>query len=58
MDGIGSPFFTRRMETSTQNVLQLMQRPGAYDVGGRNDWIVSHAGERRERSGARGVLAW
>jgi len=35
--GIGSPFFTRRMETSTQNVLQLMQRPGAYDVGGRND---------------------
>jgi hypothetical protein len=35
--GIGSPFFTRRMETSTQNVLQLMQRPGAYDVGRRND---------------------
>jgi NADH-quinone oxidoreductase subunit M len=35
--GIGSPFFTRRMETSTQNVLQLMQRPGAYDAGGRND---------------------
>jgi hypothetical protein len=25
------------METSTQNVLQLMQRPGAYDAGGRND---------------------
>jgi NADH-quinone oxidoreductase subunit M len=35
--GIGSPFFTRRMETSTQNVLQLMQRPRAYDAGGSND---------------------
>ena len=35
--GIGSPFFTSRMETSTQNVLQLMRRPGAYDAGGRND---------------------
>jgi NADH-quinone oxidoreductase subunit M len=35
--GIGSPFFTRRMETSTQNVLQLMRRPGAYDVGRRNN---------------------
>ena len=32
--GIGSPFFTRRTETSTQNVLQLMQRPArAYDAG-------------------------
>jgi NADH-quinone oxidoreductase subunit M len=35
--GIGSPFFTRRMESSTQNVLHLMQRPGAYDAGGGND---------------------
>ena len=31
--GIGSPFFTRRTEASTQNVLQLMQRPqAAYDA--------------------------
>jgi NADH-quinone oxidoreductase subunit M len=30
--GIGSPFFTRRTETSTQNVLQLMQRPQAYNA--------------------------
>jgi NADH-quinone oxidoreductase subunit M len=30
--GIGSPFFTRRIETSTQNVLQLMQRPQAYNA--------------------------
>jgi NADH-quinone oxidoreductase subunit M len=35
--GIGSPFFTRRMETSTQNILRLMNRPQAYDaLGGRN----------------------
>ena len=33
--GIGSPFFTRRTEGSTQNVLQLMQRPQAYNAGGR-----------------------
>ncbi len=32
--GIGSPFFTRRTEASTQNVLQLMQRPQAYNAGG------------------------
>jgi NADH-quinone oxidoreductase subunit M len=32
--GIGSPFFTRRTETYTQNVLQLMQRPQAYNAGG------------------------
>jgi NADH-quinone oxidoreductase subunit M len=31
--GIGSPFFTRRIETSAQNVLHLMQRPQAYDAG-------------------------
>jgi NADH-quinone oxidoreductase subunit M len=32
--GIGSPFFTRRTEASTQNVLQQMQRPPqAYNVG-------------------------
>ena len=35
--GIGSPFFTRRTETSTQNVLQLMQRPQAYDAGEINN---------------------
>ena len=35
--GIGSPFFTRRIETSTQNVLQLMQRPQAYDAGKINN---------------------
>jgi NADH-quinone oxidoreductase subunit M len=32
--GIGSPFFTRRTEAYTQNVLQLMQRPQAYNAGG------------------------
>src|ERR1035437_3905634 len=31
--GIGSPFFTRRTEASTQNLLQLMQRPQAYNAG-------------------------
>ncbi|MBZ5641990.1 MAG: NADH-quinone oxidoreductase subunit M [Acidobacteriia bacterium] len=32
--GMGSPFFTRRIEASAQNVLQLMQRPqAAYDAG-------------------------
>ena len=39
--GIGSPFFTRRIAASTQNVLQQMQRPhAAYDAGDlRNqDW--------------------
>src|ERR1700730_9651072 len=35
--GIGSTFFTRRTETSTQNLLELMHRPGAYDAGVRND---------------------
>jgi hypothetical protein len=35
--GIGSTFFTRRTETSTQNLLELMRRPGAYDAGVRND---------------------
>src|SRR6202165_3183656 len=32
--GIGSPFFTRRTEAYTQNVLQLMQRPQAYNARG------------------------
>jgi NADH-quinone oxidoreductase subunit M len=32
--GVGSPFFTRRTEAYTQNVLQLMQRPEAYNAGG------------------------
>jgi type II secretory pathway component PulM len=32
--GIGSPFFTRRTEAYTQNVLQQMQRPQAYNAGG------------------------
>jgi len=32
--GIGSPLFTRRTEAYTQNVLQLMQRPQAYNAGG------------------------
>jgi hypothetical protein len=31
--GIGSTDFTRRFETSSQNVLQLMQRPGGYNAG-------------------------
>jgi NADH-quinone oxidoreductase subunit M len=35
--GIGSPFFTRRTETATQNMLQLMQRPQAYDAGNINN---------------------
>ena len=32
--GIGSVFITRRTEQSTRTVLQLMQRPRAYDAGG------------------------
>jgi len=35
--GIGSPFFTRRTEVSTQNILQLMQRPQAYNARGVHD---------------------
>jgi NADH-quinone oxidoreductase subunit M len=31
--GIGSADFTRRTESSTRNVLELMKRPGAYDAG-------------------------
>jgi NADH-quinone oxidoreductase subunit M len=31
--GIRSPFFTRRTEASTQNILQEMQRPQAYNAG-------------------------
>jgi NADH-quinone oxidoreductase subunit M len=34
--GIGSTFFTRRTEGYTQNVLQLMQRPQAFNAGGRH----------------------
>jgi NADH-quinone oxidoreductase subunit M len=34
--GIGSPFFTRRVEAATQNVLRLMQRPQAYNVANPN----------------------
>ena len=30
--GIGSPFFTQRMESTTQNILQEMQRPQAYNA--------------------------
>ena len=32
--GIRSPFFTRRTEASTQNILHEMQRPQAYNAGG------------------------
>ena len=31
--GIGSADFTRRSESSTRNVLELMKRPGAYNAG-------------------------
>ena len=46
--GIGSPFFTRRSEAYTQNVLQLMQRPQAYNAGsapsgGGNNMELNHA---------------
>ena len=34
--GIGSPFFTRRIEASTQNVLQEMKRPQGYNAGVQN----------------------
>jgi NADH-quinone oxidoreductase subunit M len=33
--GIGSTFFTRRTEAFSQNVLQVMQRPQAYNAGAR-----------------------
>jgi NADH-quinone oxidoreductase subunit M len=32
--GIGSPFFTRRTEATTQSILLLMQRPQAVDARG------------------------
>ena len=32
--GIGSPFFTRRTEATTQSILLLMNRPQAVDAGG------------------------
>jgi NADH-quinone oxidoreductase subunit M len=46
--GIGSPFFTRRTEASTQNILQLMQRPQAFNAGGAfnpgsNSMVMDHA---------------
>jgi NADH-quinone oxidoreductase subunit M len=31
--GVGSVFFTRRIEAYTQNILQQMQRPQAYNAG-------------------------
>jgi len=34
--GIGSVFITRRTESATQTVLQLMQRPRAVEAGGSN----------------------
>ena len=46
--GIGSPFFTGRTESYTQNVLQQMQRPQAYNAGGArihelNRVVADHA---------------
>jgi hypothetical protein len=47
--GIGSPFITRRTEATTQNILQLMQRPQAVDARGvqwngfRNSTNMDHA---------------
>ncbi len=50
--GVGSPFFTRRTEASTQNILQNMQRPQTYNVSGAPNhdgagiaqtWNVDHA---------------
>ena len=41
--GIGSPFFTRRTEAYTQNVLQLMQRPQAYNASAPNLDNVNHS---------------
>jgi NADH-quinone oxidoreductase subunit M len=35
--GIGSTFFTRRTEAFSQNVLQVMQRPQAYNAGARTN---------------------
>jgi NADH-quinone oxidoreductase subunit M len=35
--GIGSTFITRRTEAATQTIMQLMQRPRAYDAGGSNN---------------------
>jgi NADH-quinone oxidoreductase subunit M len=40
--GIGSPFFTRRTEAYTQNVLQLMQRPQAYNAEGTRTHGISN----------------
>jgi NADH-quinone oxidoreductase subunit M len=49
--GIGSPFFTRRIEASAQNVLQLMQRPqAAYDAG---IYIESHGFTRLKQEWTR-----
>jgi NADH-quinone oxidoreductase subunit M len=35
--GIGSTFFTRRTEAFSQNILQTMQRPQAYNAGARTN---------------------
>ncbi|HWZ57012.1 MAG TPA: NADH-quinone oxidoreductase subunit M [Verrucomicrobiae bacterium] len=49
--GIGSTDFTRRFETSSQNVLQLMQRPGGYNAGG------APTGDERRESVKNGAAA-
>jgi NADH-quinone oxidoreductase subunit M len=45
--GIGSVFFTRRTEAYTQNILQQMQRPQAYNArvhgGGSSTFDLDHA---------------
>jgi NADH-quinone oxidoreductase subunit M len=46
--GIGSPWFTRRTEASTRNVLELMQRPQAY-----NARVILAVPQPRVRAGAR-----
>jgi NADH-quinone oxidoreductase subunit M len=46
--GIGSPFFTRRMETATQSVLDQMKRPAtAYDVRSTQGNSVGQTGPAR-----------
>src|SRR5579863_3670719 len=48
--GIGSPFFTRRTEAYTQNVLQLMQRPQAFNAGGARIRGTSNIGVDLDRA--------
>jgi NADH-quinone oxidoreductase subunit M len=45
--GIGSTDFTRRIEASSQNVLQLMQRPGGYNA----EIAPTHEGQESMGSG-------